>query len=238
MKTIVLALCLLAQDDDAKKKDAEAKEKVDAFTKSLPKCKKDDDFIAAIEELGKTRHARILEALKPWLGKGSADIRIVGAKEIGKYEKDKGAAEVLLVAGSATKEPDVAAKMIRLVGDVGYRPIAKDLVKLFGHKSADVAAAACDACGALKSKVTIAPLIDLVRQLEQIKDDQGSPQEPPVPGPPTPGPAPKDDQKARKDKLLPAAMGALRDISGENKKTGQEWTDWWKKAQATWKEPD
>jgi hypothetical protein len=238
MIPLLLAAALFLQDDDTKKKDAEAKDKVEAFTKALSAKKKDDDVILAIEELGKTRHARILEALKGWLGRGSPDIRLAAGKEVSKYEKDKGAAEALLAAGSRTTEADVAAKMIRWIGDVRYRPIAKDVLKLLDHKSPDVAAAACDALGSLKAKVTVGPLIDLVRRLEQIKEDTGS--SAPLPGPPTPGPAPapKDDQKVRKDKVLPAAMQALKDITSESKKDGQEWTGWWQKNQSLWKEPE
>lgn len=248
MLTMILTLATSAslglwgfQADDAKKLEAEAKEKVAAFQKALSKAKKDDDVIAAIEELGKTRHEKILDALKTWVFKGSVDIRTAAIREVGKYEKEKAAADLLLDAAAKSKEPEIAVKCLRGVGDVGVRAVAKELLRFFENKSLDVAAEAVDACGALKSKATIGPLIDLVRRMEQIKDDDGAPVPGPDPGPgpgPGPGPAPRDNQKDKKAKLLPAALSALRSITGEDKKDGQAWTQWWQKNQATWKEAE
>jgi hypothetical protein len=242
MLSLLLATALIVQDDP-KALEAKAKEAIEAFTKALKEKGaklKDDDVIAALEELGKTQHPKVLDVLKTWLGKGSTDIRIAAAREIGRYSKNKAAADLLMkAAGSSTDAPFIA-KCLEYAAGIGLRDIAKDLTRFFEHKSPDVAAKACDAAGTLKAKVSVAPLIDLARRLEQIRDDDGGPGPGPGPGPmPGPGPAPdKDEQKQKNAKVLPAALQALNDILGEKKKDAQEYAKWWAKNQGTWKEPE
>jgi hypothetical protein len=247
MTALLIALLLVQEDkakaeEEAKKKDAEAKAKVEAFDAALRKAKKDDDVIAAIEKLGETQHARCLEALKPWLSKGSKDIRIAAAEQVSKYAKDKAAGELLITTALKCNDTDVMIKCIRYAGDVGYRGIADRLVRLFDHKTVEVAQEAVDSCGKIKAKSVIAPLIDLSRRMEAIKDEKDEPGPAPGPGPgPIPGPAPAPDKKEeqkRKKALLPAALGALSDITSEKFDTAKKWGDWWSKNEKKWKEPE
>lgn len=242
MLSLLLVTTLLVQDDP-KAKEAEAKAKIEAFNKAVSKAKiTDNDVITAIEDLGKLQHPKILEKLRTILdnGKASTDIRIAAAREIGRYSKEKTAADALMGAAAKSTDAAVTAKCLEYAGGIGLRAIAKDLLRFHDHKSPDVAAEACDSAGLLKAKVSIAPLIDLARRLEAIRDDDGGPAPGPDPGPmPGPGPAPdKDEQKQRKSKVLPAALQALADITGEKKKDAQEYAKWWAKNQGTWKEPE
>jgi hypothetical protein len=48
----------------------------------------------------------------------------------------------------------------------------------------------------------------------------------------------QDESKKRKNDLTPAVESALEKISGEDFKTQKEASDWWRRAKATFKEPE
>src|SRR6185295_9523086 len=111
---LVLAASALAQDDDPKKKDEEAKAK------------------------------------------------------IGKYKKDKDAAETLMGAAGARKDKDSIVKCLRYAGDTEYKAIVSKLTGYFRSKDSDVAKEAVDSCAKLKSKDAVDPLLNLWKELEGI----------------------------------------------------------------------
>ena len=107
-KVVIAALVLgsgaLAQDkkDDDKQKEEQAKDKIAEFKKELKTCKRTTDVAAAVRSLGNgMQHPKILAELKALLGK-EPDIAESAAEQIGKYKKDKDAAEALLNAAGAT----------------------------------------------------------------------------------------------------------------------------------------
>lgn len=227
--------------------DDEAKEHVKAFKKEIGKAKEPSDQVIAIEGLGSKQHAKILDELKSWLGKGSVDVRIAAAEQIGKYKGEEKAAEALLGAAKSTNARkdtmDVAIKCIRYLANTGVRKMTKSLVAFFGHRDNDFAREVVDTCGALKSKDAIDPLINLVRELEAIKEEDTSGSSVPggIPGGmPGGGPAPnqQDEKIERKKALLNPAIQALKDITGEKYNTGQEWTKWWSKNKNSFKEQE
>src|SRR5215204_2225980 len=94
---LLLAATALAQDDDAKKKDEEAKAKVADFKKSLKGVKTEKDIVRALEDLGSLQHPRVLAELRGYLGRGAEEVA-TAAEQISKYKKDKEAAETLMNA--------------------------------------------------------------------------------------------------------------------------------------------
>ena len=138
--------------EEEKKKDEEAKAKIAEFKKDLKTCKKDDDFGRALERLGDLQHPRVLAELKTWLGKGGADVAIAAAEQLGKYKKDKDAAEALTGAAGSRKEKDAIVKFLRYAGDVGYKPTTVKLIPYFRNKDVDVARESVDSCAKLKSR--------------------------------------------------------------------------------------
>ncbi|MBI2931028.1 MAG: hypothetical protein HYY16_05205, partial [Planctomycetes bacterium] len=98
-----------------------------------------------------------------------------------------------------------------------------------------------------KSKDSIPPLVDLVRELEAIHDGDfgasgtGGSQPGQPPGSNTPPPSQSkgyDDKQKRKLEVLPAAIAALRRITGQDFEKAVEWTGWWAKNAKTFKEPE
>jgi hypothetical protein len=232
-----------AEGQDAKKDagEEEAKTRIAEFKKELKNCKTDQDLAKAIERLGGLQHPKILAELKLWLPKPSFDVAAAAAEQISKYRKDKDAAETLVHAAGNRRDKEGIVKCLRYAGDVEYRPITGKLTGYFKHKEVDVAKEAVDSCGKLRSKEAIDPLLNLLRELENIRDDK-------VNGGGGAGGlgglgggglgGVQQEQQKRKQDLTPAVTSALTQITGENHKTYKEWNDWWRKAKATFKESD
>lgn len=228
--------------EEEKKKDDEAKAKLAEFRKDLKTCKTDADFGKALERLGDLQHPKVLTELKSWLGKGSAEIAITAAEQLGKYKKDKDAADALTGAAGSRKEKDAVVKFLRYAGDVGYKPTTAKLTGYFRNRDVDVAKEAVDSCGKLKSRDAIEPLISMGRELESIKEDKdtgglGGP----LGGGLTTGGVTggvNNDNAARKRSLLPASISALEQISGQKFATIKEAEEWWRKNKGTFKDTE
>ena len=248
-KTAVIALMLAAsvtaQDDDAKKKDEEAKAKIADFKKELKTAKSDKDVARAIEGLGALQHPKVLVELKSYLTK-SVDIAIAAAEQIAKYKKDKDAAEALMAA-SGSRDKDVSVKSIRYAGDIEYKGIVPKLVNLFRHKEVDIAKEAVDSCAKIRSKDSIDPLLKLWTELDGIKEDKsnsggtgglGGLGGGGITGTGGVGQSYQDEQLKRKRDLTPAVESALRKITGEDFKDLRAANDWWRKNKGTFKDPE
>jgi hypothetical protein len=229
--------------EEEKKREEEAKAKLADFRKDLKTCKSDGDFGKALERLGDLQHPKILTELKTWLGKGSGDVAIAAAEQLGKYKNDRDAAEALTGAAGTRREKDAIVKLIRYAGDVGYKPTTSKLTGYFRNKDVDVAKESVDSCGKLRSREAIEPLITMGRELESIKDDKttsgtgtGGILGGGLGGGLTGGTG--NDNAVRKKVLLPAAISALEQISGQKFSTIKEADDWWRKNKATFKEPE
>ena len=241
---LVLSSFATAQDpkEEAKKKEDEAKAKIAEFKKELKTAKTDADRAKTLEMLGDVKHPKVLEELKGYL-KLSTEVAIAAAEQIGKYSKDKDAAETLVATAAARRDKDAIVKCIRYAGDVGVRTIIPKLVGFFKHKEVDVAREAIDSCAKLRAAASIDPLLGLWRELDSIKDEKdpgggvGGGLGGGLGGGITGTNPIEDGNKKRKSDLTPAVEGALGKITGENFKTLREANDWWRKFKGSWKEP-
>lgn len=247
LTALILSAFAAAQDDaaskkeEAKKKDDEAKAKIAEFKKELRTARTDADRARTLGILGDVKHPRVMEELKGYLKYPTSEVAIAAAELIGKYEKDKNAADTLMATAGARRDKDAIVKCLRYAGDVGVRSIAPKLVGFFKHKETDVAREAIDTCGRLRVGVAIDPLLGLWKELDAIRDDKdtgglgglgGG-----LGGGLTGTNTLADDQRRRKTDLTPAVEGALGKITGENFKSLKEANDWWRKFKSTWKEP-
>ncbi len=243
-----LSMNLMAQDPIKEVADDEAKKAVEEFKKALKKPKLEEgDIVSALIDLGQKQHSKlILPELKPWLAKGGTEIRLTAAEMLSKYKKSKIAAEAILGALPAQnqKEKDILEKFISFASDTECKEIAPKLCGLFGAKYVEVARAAVEGCGKVKSKNCIEPLIKLVSDLEDVDESNvsgaGSPN---MPGPGTGGQGQEDERVKRKRELQQPALASLREITGEKftrakgKQGEQGWYEWWAKNKTTFKEP-
>jgi hypothetical protein len=242
---LLLAASLLAQDDDAKKKDEEAKAKVAEFKKSLKGVKTEKDIARALEDLGSLQHPRVLAELKNYLGR-SADEVAAAAEQIAKYKKDKEAAETLMTAAGARRDKDSIVKCLRYAGDVEFKGIVAKLTGYFRSKEVDVARESVDSCAKLKSRDAIDPLLNLWKELDGIKEEKagkdgglgGGLGGGGLTGTGGVGASMQEEQRKRKRDLTPAVESALTKISGEDFKDRRAANDWWRKAKSTFKDPE
>jgi hypothetical protein len=243
---LILAVSVAAQDDDAKKKDEEAKAKIADFKKELKTAKSDKDVARALESLGALQHPKVLSELKSYLTK-SVEIAVAAAEQIGKYKKDKEAAETLM-AGSNARDKEVMVKCIRYAGDVEYKGIVPKLANLFRHKEVDAAKEAVDSCAKLRSKDAMDPLLNLWRELDGIKEEKnnggaggglgGGLGGGGITGAGGVGQSYQDEQLKRKQSLTPAVESAIRKITNEDFKDLRAANDWWRKNKGTFKDPE
>ncbi|MBI2930438.1 MAG: HEAT repeat domain-containing protein [Planctomycetes bacterium] len=247
---LALAGAASAQDDPKKaEKEAEAsaKKRIEEFRTAVRKCRSNEDFVSALDGLGDQPHPLILAELKSWLAKPAPEVRQEAADEIGKFKNDEKAASALLSLARSDRLPDVAVKALKEVGDIGCKKVARNLTGFFSHREVDIAKEAIDTAGTLGSKDSIDPLITLVDQLELDKErgqnssySGGGPGASPPDGRTFPGQSnqnQQDERKKRAEDLLPRAIQALKDITGEKAcNTAGEWKRWWAKNRAFFKD--
>jgi hypothetical protein len=235
---LILAAAAAAQDDDAKKKEEEAKAKIADFKKELKGAKSEKDIVRALEGLGSLQHPKVMAELKAYLGK-DADVAAAAAEQIGKYKKDKDAAETLLSAAGSRKDKDTIVKCLRYAGDTEFKGIVSKLTGYFRNKEVDVAKESVDSCAKVKSKDAIEPLLNLWKELDAIKEekaDKGGGGLGTFGGGGITGASMQEDQLKRKRDLTPAVESALSKITGEDFKDLRAANDWWRKNKATFKD--
>lgn len=247
IRTLALLSALLIQDPPADYcSDDEAKTHLAECKKELGKAKTPDDAVAAIEAYGTKKHPKILAELTALLGRGTEDTRIAAAEQISKYVKEPKASDALLngakQASSRKELAKLTIKCLRYVGTVGVRAHTKQLVVYFNHREPDIAVEAVNACGDLKGKDAIQPLVNTLRELEAIREDDKDQDVPPggggIPGGPGGAPAQEDDKLKRKKALVGPVNAALRDITGEKFNTAKEWGAWVSKNLSSFKEAE
>ena len=244
---LILASAALAQSDDDKKKEEEAKAKIAEFKKELKTCKTEKDMAKAIEGLGSLQHPKILTELKSYLGKGG-EVTIAAAEMLGKYKKDKDAAEALVGAAGSLREKEGMVKCIRYAGDTEFKGIIPKLSGMFRHKEVDAAKEAVDSCAKIKSKDAIDPLLGLWKDLDGIREETtgkngggggiGGVGGGGLTGAGGVGASMQDEQIKRKRELTPAVEAALGKITGENFKDLRAANDWWRKNKGSFKDPE
>lgn len=243
---LILASVAAAQDDDKKKAEDEAKAKIAEFKKELKGAKSEKDIVRALENLGELQHPKVMAELKNYLGR-SPDEAAAAAELIGKYKKDKDAADTLMNAAGARRDKDTIVKCLRYAGDTEFKPIVGKLTAYFKNKDTDVAKEAVDSCAKVKSKDAIDPLLALWRELDNIKEEKadkggiggiGGVGGGGLTGTGGVGASMQEEQLKRKQSLTPAVESALAKISGEDFKDLKAANDWWRRARATFKDPE
>jgi len=239
---LILAAVAAAQDDDAKKKDEEAKAKIADFKKELKGAKTEKDITRALEGLGELQHPKVLSELKGYLSRSPEECA-TAADQIGKYKKDKDAADTLLNAAGARKDKDSIVKCLRYAGDTEFKGIVSKLTGYFRHKDTDVAKESVDSCAKVKSRDAIEPLLNLWKELDGIKEEKadkgggiGGGLGGGITGTGGVGASMQEEQLKRKRDVTPAVESALHKITGEDFKDLRAANDWWRKNKGTFKD--
>src|SRR5262245_33477615 len=158
MHALLLALAMALADD------AEALEKFKADIKGKDAAGR----AAAIEELAKTKSPKICAKLASMLTNETVEVRCAAAKGLGTQEDKKRAITFLsgAVAPNAKEFPVLAAIMSAL-GKLGGEAGAADVNKNVGHEQLEVAEAAVEAAGEIRSTTSFDPLIKAMKDCEE-----------------------------------------------------------------------
>ena len=162
MTALLLALAMTAFDD------AEALEKFKADIKG----KDGAGRAAAIEELAKTKSPKICAKLSSLLTNEVTEVRCAAAKGLGEQdEKDEKKKAIAYLSGALApnaKELPVVAAILAALGKLADEACAPDVNKNVAHENIDVAKAAVEAAGEIKSATSFDPLIKSMKECEEI----------------------------------------------------------------------
>jgi hypothetical protein len=241
MMTCLLALALALQADPPPK-ETSANEALEKF-KTAYRSKDVADRAAAVGELAKTSHEKVVAKLGALLVVDDMTVRIAAAKGLGAAADPlkKKAVNVLSRAFAANAaEPLVVVALVEAMetmqDGLGYAVLKVNL------KSPDpqTSRAAIEAMGQIRDKSFVAPLIDHARFLEAASREATNvgPGGRTVTGGgmiPGGGAVGDPDAPKRARLLVPLVHKALESITKQNFKAMAEWAEWWRKNEADFK---
>jgi HEAT repeat protein len=227
---MLLLLLTLAQDDKA------ADEALDAF-KGAMRSAIEAERVAAVSELSKVRHAKVLARLTPLLASDGPTVRMAAAKGLSEFADLRKPATTALLAAMPpnAKLPAVQASLLEAVGVLREPSALPALHRAFEEKETAVAKAAIAACGGFRSATSVEPLLELLKKIDKIlKAEPGANV--------TAGnvngydvTARDDGERKRAQELRPVVVKALQEITGESFTAGLDWHAWWAKNKSSFR---
>lgn len=172
-------------EQDSKALEAQAKERIAAFKKTIGKAKTEDEFIFALQSLCKMKHPRILQELKRHVTHPSERARRYVIAEVAAYRPDSEALKVLL---SALATESAKATQDDQAYDVGHDPACEVLrnlrgfrldkegvgkvTALFRHVNLTLASTAVRVCGEWREYGAVDAMIAVLREAESIQAER------------------------------------------------------------------
>ncbi len=187
----------------------------------------------AVSKVGEARGRKVLALLGKHLRKDQEIVRMAAAGALGGYKEEASKALSLLAGGVApnAKWPQVQASILDAMGALQEEKATKVVNRLFQEKEMIVAEAAIGAAEKLRSKTSIAPLIEAYVKMEKdagvSKGNTGK-----IGGPYIPNSSrtkSNRDDKDRNKTLMKAISTALKSLTDRKFKAGSDWKEWWKK---------
>ena len=223
MTLVALALMMGLADDK------EADEAIHTFRLAM-KSPEVTVRVAAVGELGKCKHEKVVKVLALCLIVDDKAVRIQAAGALGRIEVKKPQVCGLLSDALETnaKLPEVQTALLAALTDLREEAALSPAYRYMDDKNAKVAESAIDIMGVVRSRGSIEPLIKLMKKLvhsgEGYNSGDGNLD------------VPADEQLRQRARQLQSAAGkALQSITGEKWNTVQEWEAWWKRNAATFK---
>ncbi|HXX93596.1 MAG TPA: HEAT repeat domain-containing protein [Planctomycetota bacterium] len=250
--TAILLLALLAWDDKAV---SDALEKF----KNDYKAKETEAKVKAIEELSQVQDSRVTSKLSSLFTAEEKAVRIAAAKGLGDRSDEKEKKKASQALGSVLKPnekfADVQTAILEAIAKLGEESGLPEAHKLVESEVLDVATAAVNTAGTIKSRTSFDPLIKRLKEADEVL-------KPPQQGNNAPGgkggfgggrflggPGGAAGSQTGTSQLTPKerrdlakAMQTLikkvlAEMAGTNCEDGKDWENWWKEHQATWKAP-
>jgi HEAT repeat protein len=241
MMAWMLALALAGQVEPPAK-ESSANEALEKF-KTAYRAKDAADRVAAVTELAKTPHDKVVAKLGALLGVDDLTVRIAAAKGLGTVPDPlkKKAVNVLSRAFPANVEQPIVVVALVDAMEAMQEGLGTAVLKA-NLKSPDpqTSRAAIEAMGQIRDKSFVSPLIEHARFLEAASREATNvgPGGRTVTGGgmiPGGGTVGDPDAPKRARLLVPLIHKALESITKQNFKSMAEWSDWWRKNEADFK---
>ena len=230
MNAILLVLALAAGDPDA--------EALDKF-KTDYKAKDIAARAAAVEELAKTSSARICSRLGGILLADGPEVRIAAAKGIALQQDHRKQAIPALLNGAAAnaKEPLVLVAILTSLGTFREEAAAAEINRQVRSPNLDIARAAVEAAGKVKSATSFDVLIKEMKDCDDALKPRDAAGAPSFGGEVTRMGTDnaRGEVRDRAAKLKPDLIKALRDMSKVSCQDTKDWEEWWKENRGKWK---
>ena len=237
MAAVALILALALADEK------EASEALSRFAAAF-KSKEVDARVAAIADLAKTQHEKVYAKLGSLLLADVRDVRIAAAKGLAGAEDHKKKVTNYFLNGFLANAGDLAVEAAIIESLEKLQPgLGRSALEAY-LKSPDVATAktAIETAGELRKKEYIGPLVELDKHLEQKAKEylSAGPRAKGQVGrglPGEPGPTVDSEAPKRAKALGPVIDKVLGSLTGQKFSTPQEWDDWWRKNESSFKLP-
>jgi HEAT repeat protein len=213
---------------------------------------KDDEKIAAVRALACIRHEKIVRMLAPLLTEAPLTVRLMTARELGRFAGVEAAPRELLAAlkspaNAGKREAPVRIEILRGLGYLRYTAAAADIAKLVGDREVWVAKAAVDAAGRVRAPEAMVPLIKALRRIEARSGDAEvsvNPLDDLFPEMPTASSLLRPDVRqaakrpSERELLRAPILAALQAITRQTWETSKDWDAWWTKRKGTFTLPE
>ena len=213
---------------------------------------RDDDKILAVRALAQYHHERVVLVLAPLLTEASVPVRIMTARELGKFVGVDAAPKELLAALRASsaagkKESPVRIEILRGLGALRYAPASDDVAKLVDSRDVWIAKAAIDAAGKIRTPEALSPLIRALHRIESKNGDAETslnPFDDLFPEMITASTLLRPDARqtakrpSEREVLKAPILTALQTITHETWESAKEWDTWWTKRKSNYRVPE
>lgn len=175
--------------------------------------------MAAVREVAKVRHERIIRAIVPYLRSPHQDVATSTALQLVELDHPLSADSLVAAIAPNDKRPVVLGAIFNSLGKLGYESAAAPLVTLLDKSNEDgwkkVLEEGIDAIGHIGSAKAVDPILDWRRKT--ASGGWGGGRRGPGGGGPGGG-----------GKLWAATDRALKSITGGDEETTADWEKWWK----------
>jgi len=217
-------------------------------TEALDKFKSDyktKDIAAratAVEELAKTAGPKVCARLGSLLAADGPEVRVAAAKGLALQHDDKKHAIPFLLNGAAAnaKDPVVLTAIVSSLGAFRDETAAPEVNRLLAAENADLAKAAVEAAGKIRSATSFDPMIKALKECEDVL----KPRDPNNSGANfgstltrmgTSSAQNAKEVRERATLLKPELIKALREMAKVACQDAKDWEDWWKEHRTGWK---
>lgn len=204
------------EKEKAKQAEAAAKKAIDAYHADDRKAKNDDDRSAAIQDNLDTAepHPLIRHVLGNILQTHPRiEVRITAASSLGRYKKDREVAKILFQNAKSQRDEGLQKKCLQRFGAVAPYGMAVELKWWFSNENIALAREAIEAVESVNSIRMLGPLVELLGELEAIREDKpqdsGGNYGPPPPGVPQGSGNQNNEKLKRKKELIDVTRKAI-----------------------------